>query len=176
MAPPPILLVEDDYEVREALRAVLQSHGFDVTSAPDGVEALRILWRGLRPGVILLDLMLPHVVGALSFHEFLRANRLWAGIPIVVVSGLSEMSDPLESLQPVAWFNKPVDLDALTATLRALLVSRQSAAATRWASAAWRHPAPRSRQLASTRRRLPFGGTSARRLPSPPGRHPRPPS
>src|SRR5262245_31180301 len=138
----PILLVEDDYEVREALQAVLRSQGFDVTSAQDGVEALRILWRGLRPGVILLDLMLPHVVDGLSFHEFLRSNRLWVGIPIVVASGLSEVSNPLENLHPVAWFEKPVDLDALTATLHALLRTREPAAVTGWASAAWRHPAP----------------------------------
>jgi len=54
-----VLLVEDDEDVREGLRAVLKSQGFDVECASDGVEALRILWRGFTPSLILLDVMLP---------------------------------------------------------------------------------------------------------------------
>ena len=112
----PVLLVEDDDEVREGLRAVLESQGFDVECAQDGLEALGALWRGFRPCVILLDVMLPRVDGYV-FRNLQRANTRWADIPVIVVSALSELPDRADMLQPLAWFRKPFDVDALTETL-----------------------------------------------------------
>jgi DNA-binding response OmpR family regulator len=109
-----ILLVEDDDELREALRAVLGVQGFDVACARDGVEALRLLWQGFRPCVILLDLMLPRLDGY-TFGDYLRANAAWAGIPVIVVSALDERSR--HELAPTAWFTKPLDIDALTSAV-----------------------------------------------------------
>jgi len=107
----PVLLVEDDDEAREALRAVLRSLGVDVICARDGLEALRFLWRGLRPNVILLDVMLPNVDG-FTFRELQQAN--WSDIPVIVVSAIHDLPEHVEALKPLAWFKKPVDVDALT--------------------------------------------------------------
>ena len=112
----PVLLVEDDYEIREALRAVLRSQGFDVACAQDGIEALRMLWRGFRPCIILLDVMLPRMNGY-TFREYQRANAPWADIPIIVLSALDDLPDRVDRLRPLAWFKKPLDVDALTTTL-----------------------------------------------------------
>jgi two-component system response regulator MprA len=111
-----VLLVEDDEDVREGLRAVLKSQGFDVECASDGVEALRILWRGFTPSLILLDVMLPRVDGYV-FRNLQRANARWADIPVIVVSALSDLPDRVEMLRPHAWFRKPFDVDALTAAI-----------------------------------------------------------
>ena len=112
----PVLLVEDDYEVREALKAVLRTQGFDVVCVQDGLDALRVLWRGFRPRVILLDIMLPRLDGH-AFREYQRANEPWRDIPIIVVSALHDLPEMTEKLRPLAWFRKPLDVDALTETL-----------------------------------------------------------
>ena len=112
----PVLLVEDDEEVREGLKAALQTQGYDVECATDGLEALRILQDGVRPCVILLDVMLPRVDGYV-FRNFQRADARWADIPVIVVSALNDRPDRTEMLEPEAWFEKPIDIDALTVTL-----------------------------------------------------------
>ena len=111
----PVLLVEDDAEVREALGAALMSEGYDVTCAHDGREALRFLWRGYRPSAILLDLMLPSVDG-FAFREFQRRNG-WGDIPVIVVSALDDAPEDLHALKPVRWLKKPIDPDVLLHTL-----------------------------------------------------------
>jgi CheY-like chemotaxis protein len=59
-----ILLVEDDFDVREALVETLRDRGYEVESASDGEQALHILQGGARPGLILLDLMMPRMSGS----------------------------------------------------------------------------------------------------------------
>ena len=107
-----VLLVEDDAELREAMQTFLRSEGYDVCCAHDGAEALRVLWRGFQPCVILLDLMLPRFDG-FTFDEYHRANPAWKDIPIIVLSGMDNLPQRLRDLRPAAWFKKPVDLDAL---------------------------------------------------------------
>jgi len=111
-----VLLVEDDDEVREGLEAVLRSQGFDVVCVQDGLEALRLLWRGFHPCVILLDIMLPRLDGH-AFREYQRANAPWRDIPVIIVSALHDLPELTEKLRPLAWFRKPLDVDALTETL-----------------------------------------------------------
>src|SRR5262249_4850322 len=112
----PILLVEDDDEVREGLKAVLRTQGFDVVCVQDGLEALRALWRGFQPCVIVLDIMLPRLDGY-SFREYQQANAPWRDIPVIVVSALHDLPELTEKLRPLAWFRKPLDVEALTETL-----------------------------------------------------------
>jgi len=59
----PVLVVEDDRDVRESLVAVLEDAGYRVMSAADGRAALDLLRAGPRPAVILLDLMMPVMDG-----------------------------------------------------------------------------------------------------------------
>ena len=59
-----ILLVEDDFDVREALAETLRDEGYAVECAVDGEQALDYLRGGGRPGLILLDLMMPRMSGS----------------------------------------------------------------------------------------------------------------
>ena len=72
MASREVLVVEDDTDLRESLSQALQDHGFAVTQAGNGQQALDLLHSGIRPGGILLDLMMPVV-------ERLGASRRPAG-------------------------------------------------------------------------------------------------
>ena len=86
----PVLVVEDNPEVRQALVALLEDGGFPVAQAPDGVSALRLLRAGaVHPCLIVLDLVMPRMDGWDFLKERRRDDRI-AAIPVVVVS-----ADPL---------------------------------------------------------------------------------
>ena len=80
-----ILLVEDEEAVRELEKFILESEGYDVMEARDGLEGLtKAEFR--KPDLILLDLMMPDVSGGRMFDE-MREHPSTAGIPIIVVTG-----------------------------------------------------------------------------------------
>jgi CheY-like chemotaxis protein len=128
-----VLLVEDNRLIKIAHERLLTRAGYKVVAAGDGEEALKVV-HSVSPDVILLDMMLPRVSG----HQVLRAlksNPLTAGIPVVVVTGLSKMNAGklkgdganafvekealLDSLQPL--------LDAIRHVLKKTAVARKSA-------------------------------------------------
>jgi CheY-like chemotaxis protein len=106
-----LLLVEDDDDIRDSLREVLQSHGFHVDIAPQGAEALRLLESGQIPHVILLDLMMP-VMDGWQFTEALRRSEL-RHLPVIVLSA-AQVAPP----DVAAVFAKPIDTDQLIPLIR----------------------------------------------------------
>lgn len=111
-----VLAVDDDYDVLLALQDVLEMEGYRVIPARSGREALDLLHRGLRPALILLDLMMPDVSG----WEFLAEQRQdveLARIPVVVVSGQGLSTREVASLGVAGYLKKPVDLDELLSTV-----------------------------------------------------------
>ena len=80
----PVLVVDDDADTRELFRRALEQDGRTVIEAADGAEALAHL-ATQRPGLILLDLMMP-VMDGFEFVEEFRLHAEWQGIPIVVVT------------------------------------------------------------------------------------------
>lgn len=100
-----ILLVEDEDEVREVIETVLRSEGYDVTPVRHGREALDVLRRGLRPCMIILDLMMPVMDGWQFRTEQLRDSELLK-IPTVVYSAIGEIDEAIESLNVAGGFQK----------------------------------------------------------------------
>jgi len=97
--PPRLLLVEDDYELSEALATVLRDAGYEVDVAPHGALALTHLRAGgPRPAAILLDLMMP-VMDGFEFLDRMQQNDGWAGIPVVVVTAMDLGAEELDLLQ-----------------------------------------------------------------------------
>jgi len=80
----PVLVVDDDPEVRTLLRRMLEPAGFSVVEAENGRAALERL-REVKPTVVLLDLMMPEMDGFAFVSEF-RRHEAWRAIPIVVVT------------------------------------------------------------------------------------------
>jgi CheY-like chemotaxis protein len=81
---PPVLIVEDDAQSRSMLRRLLEKEGWPVVEAENGAVALARAAEG-RPGVVLLDLMMPEMDG-FEFVEQFRKRADWRGIPIVVIT------------------------------------------------------------------------------------------
>jgi PAS domain S-box-containing protein len=78
------LVVDDEPEARDSLRRLLESDGWSVEAAADGLLAIEKL-KVRRPAVILLDLMMP-VMDGFQFVDELRRNAEWRDIPVVVVT------------------------------------------------------------------------------------------
>ena len=83
-----------------------------MATAPDGRAALDLLHRGARPGLVLLDLMMP-VMNGWQFREAQRAEPDLADIPVVIVSGDARLDRRTAELAGVEWLRKPLDLDVL---------------------------------------------------------------
>ena len=81
--PCPVLVVEDDAAMRQALRRTLEKAGWAVREAANGCEALARLAE-VRPELVLLDLMMPEMDG-FQFVDEVRQHPEWRTIPIVVV-------------------------------------------------------------------------------------------
>jgi two-component system KDP operon response regulator KdpE len=113
-----ILLVEDDAATRREVAAFLGLHGFRVTVAGDGATALE-RWEAQRPDLVLLDLGLPDVDGAVV----IRRVRRDAATPIVVLSARDREEAKVAALEQGAddFVTKPFGAAELLARLRAVL-------------------------------------------------------
>ena len=91
LEPQTVLIVDDDRAILSGLSELLEGEGYAVATATDGLEALAQLRAGLRPCVILLDLMMPVMDGWDFRYEQLKDPDL-KDLPIVVVTaaGFSE--------------------------------------------------------------------------------------
>jgi CheY-like chemotaxis protein len=105
---PQILVVEDDLATREALSLILSADGYHVATAADGLDALGQLRVGERPGLILLDLMMPLMDGWQFRQEQLRDPRL-ADIPVIVCSAAGRVGQRAANLHALAYLDKPID-------------------------------------------------------------------
>lgn len=86
-----ILLVEDSKFLRLATERALARAGYEVCSAADGEEALRMAQT--MPDLILLDMLLPKISG-LDVLKALKKNAATKAIPVVVISGMTEKNAP----------------------------------------------------------------------------------
>jgi two-component system, chemotaxis family, chemotaxis protein CheY len=105
-----ILLVEDDRDLRELLVFALESDGHSVRTAENGVEALVQLEFGPRPDVILLNLVLPLMLGS-ELLESLRQDPRLAHIPVILITGAPVPVDVATLANAV--LPKPFGLDQL---------------------------------------------------------------
>jgi CheY-like chemotaxis protein len=108
----PVLVVEDDVDAREAMKSALELHGYPVVTAADGSEALDQLRNGLKPCLILLDLMMPGMDGFQFVNEKRQDPRI-SGIPVVIYSGHHDAKSNAARLGAEGYFQKPVDVQSL---------------------------------------------------------------
>ena len=115
--PLPVLVVEDDVDVREALVYLLQEEGLDAIGATDGLDALGKIDEGLHPRLILLDLMMPVMDGE-RFLRIRKSDPRLAAIPVVIVSAVQRMRVDPKELDVDAVITKPVDPARVIETVR----------------------------------------------------------
>jgi CheY-like chemotaxis protein len=110
----PVLVVEDDADIRECVRMILEDEGFDVVTAANGAEAERELAQMDAPCVLLLDLVMPVMNGWELLEHLRRDGKLGQGMHVVVVS-----ATPVKvPAGPVKCMYKPLRAVELIETVR----------------------------------------------------------
>jgi CheY-like chemotaxis protein len=107
-----ITVIDDDDDLRTSLAGLLQDFGHHVDSFSRAEDALAALVAGLRPALILLDLMMPGMNGW-ELREKLLAQQDLAAIPLVVVTARTAGDGSLRSLGRTRVLHKPFPLEAL---------------------------------------------------------------
>jgi two-component system, OmpR family, response regulator len=120
-----LLVVEDDANIVELLAASLRFAGFEVATARDGHEALRVA-REFRPDLMVLDVMMPGIDG---FEVVRRMGADGNRCPVVFLTARDSVADKITGLTVGGddYVAKPFSLDEVIARIRAVL--RRSAAA-----------------------------------------------
>jgi len=111
----PVLIVEDDDDLREMMAQLLTLEGFRVQTAANGREALEYLERGELPNLILLDLMMP-IMDGWEFRRIQSEDPKIASLPVIVLSAL----EPTRTADfgGAMFLTKPLDFDRLLALVR----------------------------------------------------------
>jgi DNA-binding response OmpR family regulator len=113
-----ILLIEDAVDLANAIRRELESNGYRVRHAADGVTGL-LLFKNKAPDLVILDWMLPKLSGL----DVLREMRSQSAVPILMLTARHEEADRVIGLELGAddYLTKPFGMRELTARVRALL-------------------------------------------------------
>lgn len=109
---PYVLLIDDDVDISEAIKAILIDEGYQISCVYNGKEALEFLDKAnSNPSLILLDIMMPKMNGYEFRKEQLKDNKI-NKIPTVVFSAAGKFDDE-ESYQFTETIKKPLDLERL---------------------------------------------------------------
>jgi diguanylate cyclase (GGDEF)-like protein len=113
-----VLLVEDSPSQRAIIGHRLEMVGYDVTTAEDGHECLRMLGE-LRPDIVLLDVVMPGIDG----WETLDRIRKLSGVPVIMLTARAEDIDRVRGLRAGAddYLGKPFQQDELEARIEAVM-------------------------------------------------------
>jgi two-component system phosphate regulon response regulator PhoB len=118
---PLVLIVEDEAALMTMLRYNLEKQGFRVEEAGDGEEALTRI-NELKPDMVLLDWMLPHLSG-IEVCRQIRRRPATRELPVIMITARSEDQDAVRGLNTGAddYVTKPFSTEALVARMRALM-------------------------------------------------------
>lgn len=120
-----ILVVDDEADVRNFLKAALFEAGFEVITAEDGFLALEEVKKQI-PDLISLDLVMPKKSGAKFYHE-LTKKKEWSKIPIIIVTGHARDDLGKSHLKeltmsgPGVYLEKPVKPNNYIAAIKSIL-------------------------------------------------------
>jgi CheY-like chemotaxis protein len=123
---PRILIVDDEFDTQVYFKTILEDHGYEVSVASDGVEALQEVKKSV-PDLITLDLSMPEKSG-LKFYRELRGDAATSATPVVMISGVSsDMKDFISTRKqvppPDGYLSKPIDQTEMLQLVEKLLIT-----------------------------------------------------
>ncbi|RVU54459.1 DNA-binding response regulator [Anaerosphaera multitolerans] len=113
-----ILVVEDDYDIRELIQNYLENEGYKVLLAPDGEKAIEIYYKN-NVDLILLDLMLPKIDG----YSVCKTIREDSKVPIIMLTALDEVRNQLKGydMEIEDYITKPFSMEILLKKIEVVL-------------------------------------------------------
>jgi CheY-like chemotaxis protein len=121
MPKPKVTIVDDDRDTRELLSFALESEGYEVNAAANGLRLISSL-QLKRPDIILMDVNMSWIDG-FELCKAVKKNEQFRDIPVIFISGRGEPEDRRRGREAGAadYFVKPLDLNALIQRLRELI-------------------------------------------------------
>jgi PAS domain S-box-containing protein len=115
---PHVLIVDDDYAIRESLRLVLEEKHFDVTTAEGGNQALELMGQDV-PDIVVLDLLMAGLNGPSTLKEI---RKKWGLIPVILYTGYPDGDLLVQAMEssPFTMLAKPCPLKLFVSTVRRL--------------------------------------------------------
>jgi CheY-like chemotaxis protein len=108
-----ILVIEDDEDIRESLKELLEDSGYEVVCMSNGQHGLDHLRSGqVPPKLILLDLMMP-VMDGHTFRVEQKNDPKLASIPVVIMTADGQVAAKKASADAQAFLRKPVNIDTV---------------------------------------------------------------
>lgn len=119
-----ILIVDDDSELRQLFRLILQRDGYEVIEAENGTQAIQQALAG-SPALILLDVMMPGPDGFETCRLFKKDERI-ASLPVIFISALNDVQSHERGLKAGAddYLHKPVNPRYLLSRVRTVMHRR----------------------------------------------------
>lgn len=112
-----VLVVDDDQDIRDVVRFILEDAGYEVIEASDGESALQILRDSPTPLIVLLDLLMPHPNGVDVLTEIIADPALRLRHAYIMLTAdnkvLREQAEPLLTQLAAPTIGKPFDVDKL---------------------------------------------------------------
>ncbi len=117
-----ILVVEDEKEMLESFKIRLENEGFEVLTAGDGEEGLRLA-REANPDLVMLDLILPKLNGY-KICRMLKYDKRFRHIPVIILTAKAEESDRELGLTVGAdvYITKPFEWEEIHKKIKELLL------------------------------------------------------
>jgi len=121
---PTILVVDDDPGIREYLDSLLSLEGYGVAAAPGGVEALARLENGLKPDVVILDIMMPGMDGIETLTHLKEKDP---DLPVIMLSGVGQTATVVRAMKAGAYdyIDKSFEADELQMAVEKALERRR---------------------------------------------------
>lgn len=117
-----VLCIEDEFEMIELIRMVLEREGIEVTGAMGGEQGLKAM-KEVKPDLILLDLMMPGMDGW-EVYKQMRADKELTDIPVIIVTAKAQSIDRVLGLQVAKvadYITKPFGPKELVASVQRIL-------------------------------------------------------
>lgn len=121
-----ILAVDDESDVLLIVKTALQAEGYQVSTAPDGPEALKVAQEE-KPDLILLDVMMPGMDG-FEVLERLRKEKVTCEIPVIMLTGMTERERKRTAIERGIkyYICKPFDFQDLISKVRLAIEDAQN--------------------------------------------------
>ena len=120
-----ILVIDDDRDFIKITRIILQSKGYDVITAADGEEGLKVMRRE-KPDLVILDVMMAYILEGLDIRRQMAADPSLKDIPVIMSTSLTgervQRDLPSDEYVPDSvWLHKPIDPDKLLEQVKRMI-------------------------------------------------------